>query len=103
MIDILLNFFFFFFTELQNKRSERKRRSTANPQFSYGHFEPEVSYTYLGLSYRSFFFTDCIFFTSIVVSSIFRIHVVIIVDGIPVLAWQRNTLDSLHILNPWSF
>ncbi|KAI0228293.1 PHD finger protein 21A [Lamellibrachia satsuma] len=27
--------------ELQNKRSERKRRSTANPQFSYNHFEPE--------------------------------------------------------------
>ena len=31
------------FADLQNKRSERKRRSTANPQFSYGHFEPEVS------------------------------------------------------------
>ena len=30
------------FAELQNKRSERKRRSTANPQFSYNHFEPEV-------------------------------------------------------------
>ncbi|XP_013396066.1 PHD finger protein 21A isoform X2 [Lingula anatina] len=36
--------------ELQNRRSERKRRSTANPQFSYGNFEPErkkVTATYL--------------------------------------------------------
>ena len=32
------------FAEIQNKRNERKRRSTANPQFAYGHFEPEVCF-----------------------------------------------------------
>lgn len=31
--------------DIQSRRSERKRRSTANPQFSYGNFEPEVLFT----------------------------------------------------------
>lgn len=41
--------------ELQNKRSERKRRSTANPQFSYNHFEPEsdIHEDYCALCHRS--------------------------------------------------
>lgn len=31
-----------FISDLQSRRSERKRRSTANPQFSYGNYEAEV-------------------------------------------------------------
>lgn len=48
-------------SELQCKRTERKRRSTANPQFSYN-FEPEVFITHLVLyslndkMYRSCYF-----------------------------------------------
>lgn len=33
---------FFFFTEIQSKRQERKRRTTANPVYSGAVFEPEV-------------------------------------------------------------